>query len=226
MKTAVLLSGCGVYDGSEIHETVLTFLELEKQKIEFFCVAPNIDHYHVINHLNGKQLDEKRNVLIESSRISRGNVVSLDDIDYSEISSLVIPGGFGAAKNLSDWAFNGPDCNIHSDVKELILHCLNKSKPIVALCISPNLIAKSIVNSDYKPNLTLGSEFHDSEYNISEIHKNISSLGVITHSKKITEICVDEDLKIISAPCYMMKASISEVHFNISQAIIKLKNFL
>ena len=135
MKTAVLLSGCGVYDGVEIQESVFAILALSQNNIDYICTAPNINQYHVINHLNGDEINEKRNVLVESSRIARGNIISISKLDKNDISSLLIPGGFGAAKNLSDWAFTGPNGTVMKEVKDLILHCIENKKPIVSLCI-------------------------------------------------------------------------------------------
>ena len=126
MKTIVLLSGCGVYDGTEIHEAVLTLLALSQEKIDYMCVAPDINQHHVINHLNGEELNQSRNVFFESARINRGDIISLSELDKSDISSLVIPGGFGAAKNLSDWAFKEKDYTVLPEVKDIILYCLKK----------------------------------------------------------------------------------------------------
>ena len=133
MKTAVLLSGCGVYDGVEIQESVFAILSLSQNNIDYICTAPNINQYHVINHLNGDEINEKRNVLVESSRIARGNIISISKLDKNDISSLLIPGGFGAAKNLSDWAFTGPNGTVMKEVKDLILHCIDNNKPILSL---------------------------------------------------------------------------------------------
>ncbi len=226
MKTAVLLSGCGVYDGTEIHESVFALLALSQNNLDYLCTAPDIDKHHIINHINGEELNEKRNVLIESARISRGDIIKLSDLDKDNISSLVIPGGFGAAKNLSSWAFQGPTGNIIQEVKDLILHCIENQKPIVSLCISPTLIAKSLENTEYTPKLTLGSKNDDSEYNIEEIHQAITLIGAEAHNKSVNEICVDENLKIITAPCYMMNADIKDIYFNVKIAIDKLAYFL
>ena len=130
MKTAVLLSGCGVFDGSEIHESVLAFLSLSQNNLAFVCTAPETDHYHIINHLTGDETLEKRNVLVESSRLSRGEITPLSALNLNNVSSLVIPGGFGSAKNLSDWAFKGPNGDVLIEVKNLILHCIKNKKPI------------------------------------------------------------------------------------------------
>ena len=120
LKTAVLLSGCGVYDGAEIHESVLTLLALSQNNLNYICTAPDLDQNHVINHVNGEEMNEKRNVFIESSRISRGEICKLSELNTQEISSIVIIGGFGAAKNLSNWAFKGPNGSVINDVKNLI----------------------------------------------------------------------------------------------------------
>ena len=226
MKTAVLLSGCGVYDGAEIQESVFALLALSQKNLDYICTAPNINQYHVINHLNGDEINEKRNVLVESSRIARGNIISICKLDKNDISSLLIPGGFGAAKNLSDWAFTGPNGYVIKEVKDLILHCIENKKPIVSLCISPTLIAKSLEKTTYNPILTLGSVNGTSEYNISEINGAISSIGSEVNNKTIKEICVDEDLKIISAPCYMMNAKVDEVYNNIKMAVDKLSEMI
>ncbi|MEE2700176.1 MAG: isoprenoid biosynthesis glyoxalase ElbB [Bacteroidota bacterium] len=226
MKTAVLLSGCGVYDGTEIQEAVFTLLSLSQNNLEYVCTAPNIKQHHVLNHTNGEEIQEGRNVLFESARIARGKIISLNELDFNTISSLVIPGGFGAAKNLSSWAFNGTDGDVVQGVKELILHCVDNKKPIVALCISPTLIAKSLEGSNYVAALTLGTTTENSEYNIAEIHQAIKSIGANANEKTINEICVDDNLKIISAPCYMMDANVDEVYQNIKLAINQLKQFL
>ena len=226
MKTAVLLSGCGVYDGAEIHESVFTLLALTQNQLDYICVAPDIDQNHVINHTNGEEMNDTRNVFVESARIARGEILSLSELNKDVISSLVIPGGFGAAKNLSTWAFEGKDGCVLQEVKDLITYCVENKKPIVALCISPTLIAKSLQGKSYIPQLTLGSVKENSEYNIEEIHGEIASIGASASNISIKEISIDEDLKIISAPCYMMSGNINDVYNNIKMAIDKLANIL
>ena len=226
MKTVVLLSGCGVYDGSEIHESVFSMLALSEKNIPFFCVAPNINHHHVINHLNGKEFFEKRNVLEESSRISRGKITPLEEVDFNNVSSLLIPGGFGVAKNLSDWAFKGSSSDVLPLVKDLILHCVRNKKPIVSLCISPTIIAKSLEGSEYSPLLSVGNDQDSSDYDIAEINNEICALGSKTTNSSFSEISFDENLKIICAPCYMMKMKVDEVYSNIRIAVEKLKILL
>ncbi len=226
MKTGVLLSGCGVYDGTEIHESVLALLALSQNNIDYICTAPNVNQHHVINHINGEEMNEERNVLIESARIARGDIISLSELNKNTISSIVIAGGFGSAKNLSDWAFKGTNGTVLKEVKDLILYCIENKKPVVSLCISPTLIAKSLEGTSYKPQLTLGTTKENSEYDISEINDAITSLGSVAHNRSIKEIFVDEDLKIISAPCYMMDANVNEIYKNIKMSIDKLSEML
>tara|TARA_B100000902_G_scaffold88127_1_gene92055 strand:+ start:305 stop:991 length:687 start_codon:yes stop_codon:yes gene_type:complete len=226
MKTAVLFSGCGVYDGTEIHESVLTLLALSQKGIEYICVSPDINQTHVINHINGEEMCEERNTLYESARITRGDIISLDSLNMDDISSLVIPGGFGVAKNLSTWAFEDLDSTLNYKVKKLILHCLELNKPIVSLCISPILIAKVLEEKNINPKLTLGNCLNDSKYNIEDLHNSISKLNATPIEIDISDICVDEDLKIISAPCYMMDVKIDEVYKNITIAIDRLAKYL
>ena len=177
MKVGVLLSGCGVFDGTEIHEAVSALLALEQNNLEYICIAPDINQHHVLDHTSGNEIDVTRNVLIESARIARGEVTSLQDLDTNIICALVIPGGFGAAKNLSNWAFNGKDSEVNEKVQSLIKYCVHNKKPIVGLCISPTVIAKSLEGTTIQPKLTVGSTKGSSEYNIKEIQDAITSVG-------------------------------------------------
>ena len=226
MNTVVLLSGCGVYDGSEIHESVFALLCLSQNNLNYVCAAPDINHLHILNHQTGKEINQKRNVLVESSRVSRGGVLNVDDLNLNDVSSLVIPGGFGVAKNLSSWAFDSEKCDVLSSIKRLILHCVENKKPIVSLCISPTIIAKCLQGSSYSARLTVGSPKEASEYDIESINKSIRSLGSKTQNTGISGVCFDDKLKIISAPCYMQDAKIHEVYKNIGLAIKKLKEIL
>ncbi len=225
MKIAILLSGCGVYDGSEIQEAVFTMLAIEEAGAEYICIGIDTNQHHVINHLTGEEMKESRNMLVESARIARGKILKIQDVEIRNFDALVIPGGFGNAKNLSSWAFDGATGKIMDEVKLLIVNCINAGKPIAALCVSPILIAKALEGSKLQPILTMGSSQDDSPYSISEFHSGLQSLGAKTSEKKLGEIKVDSILKIVSAPCYMMDATISEIRKNIQvaiQALIKL----
>ena len=222
MKIGVLLAGCGVYDGSEIHEAVFTLLAIEENGAEAVCIAPDIKQHHVINHLNGQEQNEQRNVLIESARIARGNVLALNKVAINSLDALVIPGGFGAAKNLNKWAFSGPYGSIEPEVAHLIKDFLNAQKPIAGLCMGPTVIAKALENTGKQARLTVGSTTESSPYDIAGISSGMEKTGAIATMKTIREIEVDHNLGIVTAPCYMMEASISEVRKNIKQAVDQL----
>ena len=136
-KVGLVLSGCGVNDGSEIHEAVITMLELDKAGAEMVLMAPNIDQLHVINHATGEEMDDSRNVLIESARISRGNIEDIAGVTSDNLDALIFPGGFGVSKNLSDYAMSGMECSVNPDVLRLSREVHNDQKPICVICIAP-----------------------------------------------------------------------------------------
>lgn len=227
MKIGVLLSGCGVYDGSEIQEAVFTLLAIEENGAEAICFAPDKDQVQVINHLDEKiEKGEKRNVLKESARIARGKIKSINKTSIDDFDALVIPGGFGAAKNLNSWAFDGPECEIDHAVKHIIVDMINAKKPIAALCMGPTVIASALQGTGIGTKLTVGTDKEKSPYDIKGISNGMESVGVMSVMKTIREICVDEENKIVTAPCYMMEASISEVRKNTKDAIDKLISFI
>lgn len=226
MKIGVLLSGCGVYDGAEIQEAVLTLLAIEEIDAEAICISIDKEQYHVVNHLNGQEMDESRNMLIESARIARGNIQDINNIDPADIDALVIPGGFGSAKNFTKWAFSGPEGDILPEVKLLLVNMINIGKPIAALCVSPVVMAKALEGSSINPNLTIGSKNDPSPYDIEEFSKGLQSVGMRTENKSVQEILVDRNNKIITAPCYMMEANIVEIRENIRSAIQALKELI
>ena len=219
MNIGVLLSGCGVYDGAEIQETVLTLLAIEELGAQAICISIDENQHHVINHMTGEEMHESRNMMIEAARISRGVIREISSIQPSEIDALVIPGGFGSAKNFSNWAFEGPSGNIHPKVKLLLVNLINIGKPIAALCVSPILVAKALQDSGIKANLTIGTDNEKSPYDIKAFNSGIESVGAITEMKSIREIQIDKENKIVTAPCYMMDANIKEIRENIQDAI-------
>lgn len=221
MKIGVILSGCGVYDGAEIHESVLTLLAIRENNAEAVCYAPDIEQHHVLNHLNGEEMSEKRNVLVESARIARGAVKSLAEFNYEELDALVLPGGFGAAKNLTKWAFSGPDGEINAQVKQAIVEMALHGKPVCGLCMGPTVIAKALEGTHMHAQLTVGSTEEASPYDIAAISAGMEKAGAQAVMKTISEISVDEANKIVTAPCYMMEADILEVRNNIKSAIDK-----
>jgi len=225
-KIGILLSGNGVYDGTEIQEAVFTMLSIAENGGTYICMAPDVNQHHVINHISGEEMDENRNVLIESARIARGDIKSLNEIDSSEIDALVIPGGFGAAKNLTQWAFSGPEGTINSKVKALINQIHSEGKPLVALCMGPTVLAKAFEGNEISPTLTVGTVNEPSPYEIDAISEGMEQTGAVAEMKTVREISVDIENKIITAPCYMMEADIMEVRNNIKLAIDKLFEIL
>lgn len=222
MKIGVLLHGNGVYDGTEIHEAVLTLLALEEVGAETICIAPDVVQHHVVNHLTGEEMAESRNVLVESARIARGNIRNLATLTADELDALVMPGGFGTAKNITKWAFEGPKGAILEPVKKLILDLVALKKPIVGLCMSPTTLAKALEGSGISAHLTVGTDAEASPYEISGISAGINSLGQQAEMKTVREVAVDRANKIITAPCYMMEASLLDVRNNIRMAIDEL----
>jgi enhancing lycopene biosynthesis protein 2 len=222
----VLLSGCGVYDGAEIHESVACLFALKKHGLNYKCFAPNKEQHHVINHLTGEELPEKRNVLVESARIARGEVLPLSEFPQSGLDGLLIPGGFGAAKNLSTWAFKGPDAELDSEVKAAILTMLDNKKPVGAVCMGPTLIALACKGTVYSPRLTVGSISSSSPYDIQAISDGMAGIGSIPEMKNIDEVSIDATLKIVTGACYMMDTDIQGVFSNVEKVVDSLKKFL
>ncbi len=198
-KFAVVLSGSGVFDGSEIHEATLSMYFIRKQGAAYDVFAPDIEQYHVVNHLTGEVADEKRNVRVESARIARGNVRPLDQFDPAAYDALLLPGGFGAAKNLSTFAFDGANCKVNPDLEQAIKGMHAAGKPIAALCISPVLLAK--VLGEVK--LTIGQD--------EGTAAAITEMGATHQAADHGEVLIDEKNKIFTTPCYMLDADIAQI---------------
>jgi enhancing lycopene biosynthesis protein 2 len=222
MKIGVLLSGCGVYDGAEIHESVLMLLALEKAGAETICIAPNIEQHHVINHLTGEEMPEKRNVLVEAARIARGKIVALDQLNIEDLDALAMPGGFGTAKNFTKWAFEGAKGEIHEGVKQLIRTMIHENKPIAAVCMSPTSLAKALEGTGIKAILTVGNTDKPSLYDIAGISQAMESIGAKAVFCDNEDVIEDDINNIVTSPCYMMDVSIAEVYRGIQKTISKL----
>jgi enhancing lycopene biosynthesis protein 2 len=226
MNIGVLLSGNGVYDGAEIHEAVLTLLAIEEMGWKSACISIDRPQHHVINHFTGEPMEESRNMLVESARIARGNIQKISEIQPTDLDALVIPGGFGSAKNFSTWAFEGPAGSILPEVKLLLVNLVNIGKPIVALCVSPVVVAKALEGTGMDVRLSLGSSREPSPYDISAFNTGLIETGAFAVEKTVREVLVDTKNRIICAPCYMMDATLSEVRMNIVQAMHALKEVL
>ncbi len=222
MKYAVLLHGSGVYDGTEIHEAVCCLLAISQLGHSYQCIAPDVLQHHVIDHTTGSEMNESRNVFTESARIARGDIKKVSEISVKEFDGLVMPGGFGTAKNFTKWAFQGPEGPIIPEIKELILTFIALKKPIAALCMSPTTLAKALEGSEYHAKLTVGSTAAPSPYEIEAISQGISKVGALPEMKTKKEISVDLNLKIVCAPCYMMEATILDVYENTKQAVSEM----
>lgn len=212
-KFAVILSGCGVFDGAEIHEATLSLLAIAKMGAAYEIFAPDIIQYHVVNHLTGDEMDETRNVLVESARIARGQIRDLKDFHPSDFDGLLFPGGFGAAKNLSTWAFEGADAAILPEVEVAIKGMVDLKKPVGALCISPVILARVLG----EVHLTIG----DDDSTIDALESLGAKHVYTTHG----EVVVDPDYNLVTTPCYMLDATIVQIAEganNVVDAMIKM----
>ncbi len=211
-RVGVLLSGCGVYDGAEIHEAVLTLLYLDQQGAEAVCMAPDISQAHVIDHITQKEMDQTRNVLVESARISRGAIKNLAEVTVDEIDALILPGGFGAAKNLSEFAFKGPEGAVNPQVQQLLQAMIAAGKPIGALCIAPATVGMAL--KENQPLMTVGKE--------EGVIGALAAIGVKHQLCAVDEIAVDEAHKIVTTPAYMLGPGIKDVAVGIETLVKKV----
>jgi enhancing lycopene biosynthesis protein 2 len=212
-KVGVILSGCGVYDGAEIHESVITMLALDRHGAEMVLCAPNAPQLHVVNHLTGEVAEgEQRNVLVEAARIARGSIRDVAEVAADELDALILPGGFGAAKNLCDFAVSGPDCTVHADVAALVQDVHAQGKPVAAVCIAPALVAKAL--GAESPELTIGTD--------ADTAGALEAMGARHVSCPVTEFVVDRDRKLISTPAYMLAENISEAAEGIEKTVAAL----
>ncbi|WP_192458354.1 isoprenoid biosynthesis glyoxalase ElbB [Musicola keenii] len=210
-KVGVVLSGCGVYDGSEIHEVVLTLLAIDRAGAEAVCFAPDKEQRHVINHLTGATTGEKRNVLEESARIARGKIQPLSVASADQLDALIVPGGFGAAKNLSDFAFRGAECQVDAELKMLTNNIHKKNKPIGFICIAPAMLPKLL---DIPVHLTIGND--------SGTAATIEQMGGIHVSCPVDDVVVDVGHKVVTTPAYMLAQSISEAAVGIEKLVARV----
>ncbi len=208
-KIAVILSGCGVYDGSEIHEAVLTLLAIDKNNASYRCFAPNINQHHVINHLTGEVSEtETRNVLVESARIARGDVEDITLLSADEFDALIVPGGFGAAKNLCNFAIKGQDCDINEQVLAAGQMFAKANKPAGYMCIAPAMLP-----------LIYGEGVQGTIGTDVSIAESIEAMGMNHKSCPVDNIIVDADNKLVSTPAYMLATSISEAAVGVEKLV-------
>lgn len=212
-KVAVILSGCGYLDGAEIRESVLALLYLDQQKAEVSIFAPDIPQMHVVDHLSTKELSESRNVMQEAARIARGDVEPLSTLKADKFDALVIPGGFGVAKNLSDFAVKGAGCHVNDSFKRIVLSFLDQKKPIGAICIAPAVLAVALKDK-YSPTLTIGDD--------AGAVSAIEACGAIHQNCATSDFVYDEKHKIASCSAYMREDSLAEVAKGIEKVVSKV----
>lgn len=208
-RVGVILAGCGFMDGAEINESVLTLLALEKAGVEAVCMAPDKEQLHVINHLTGEETKENRNVLVESARIARGNIQDIAKVDPAGLDALVLPGGFGAAKNLSRFAVDGPQGEVDPGVRRMVEAMFAANKPIGFICISPAVGAQILGRTGL--GVTIGNDTATAEA--------VESCGARHFACGVTEIHADAEHKVISTPAYMLGQNILEVSKGIEKLV-------
>ena len=200
-RFAVVLSGCGRADGSEIHEAVCALLCIENMGCTYQCFAPDIEQARVINHLNNQPMEEQRNVLIESARIARGNILNIEEFNTADFDGIIFPGGLGAVTNWCDFASKGTDCNINNSIYSVIRKCYEDKLVIGAMCIAPVLIA--MVLADKKVHFTLGAG--------GATAQKLEKLGAIHEEVGVREVCVDKENRVCSTPAYMLATNMLDV---------------
>ena len=207
-KVAIILSGCGVFDGAEINETVLTALSLDQHgvKVEFF--APDINQAAVINHQTGDEMSEQRNVLVESGRITRGKSRDIRELKAADFDAVILPGGFGVASNLSDFASKGADCSVQEDTLQAILQFKEAKKPVGLICISPALSAK-IFGEGVR--CTIGTD--------ADTAAVVTQMGGVHEDCAVDGIVVDEGNRLVTTPAYMLTESLSEASKGINKLV-------
>jgi enhancing lycopene biosynthesis protein 2 len=211
---AVFLAGSGVYDGAEIHEATLTLLAIAKAGASYSIFAPDVMQHHVVNHLTGEEMQEKRNVLIESARIARGKINPTSAFRVADFDALILPGGFGAAKNLSTWAIDGDKSRVHPEVAKAVKEMAEAKKPIGAMCIAPVILAQLIKST----NLTTGQDKPSADF----IEKMGSRYTPATHG----QVIIDKEKKIFSTPCYMLDATIVQIEEGTRNIVAEMMKIL
>ncbi|WP_016853475.1 isoprenoid biosynthesis glyoxalase ElbB [Halomonas smyrnensis] len=214
-QVAVILSGCGVQDGSEIYETTLTLLRLDQLGIGYRCFAPDIDQHDVVDHRSGEAAEERRNVLVESARLARGEISPLAELEADEFDAVILPGGFGAAKNLSNFAEAGADMVIHEELVGAMAEFHEDRKPIGLMCIAPVMVPRLL-----GPGIavTIG---HD-----PGVAGAISSMGGLHRSCGVEDIVVDFDNRVVTTPAYMLATRLGEAATGIFKLVDRIDEMM
>lgn len=210
-KIGVVLSGCGVYDGAEIHEAVITLLAIARSGAQAICFAPDKTQADVINHLTGEPMAGSRNVLIEAARLTRGQIQPLAEAQAESLDALIVPGGFGAAKNLSSFASQGAECLVDNDLRSLALAMHQAGKPLGFMCIAPAMLPKIF---DFPLRVTIGTDIDTGEV--------LEAMGAEHVPCPVDDIVVDEENKIVTTPAYMLAQDIAEAATGIEKLVSRV----
>ena len=216
-RIAVILSGCGVYDGAEIHESVLTLLALSREGAAHQCLAPDVAQRRVVDHVTGQATGETRNVLVESARIARGAIQSLEGAKPTDFDGAILPGGYGAALNLSSYGVAGADMTVEPTTSAFLVAMVKARKPIAAVCIAPPILARVLREAGVttSPHLTVGEAGGDDG-------KNLTALGATPVQCTAKEVVVDRESRVITSPAYMLATSLSELEVGITRTVREL----
>ncbi len=212
-RVGVVLSGCGVFDGAEIHESVITLLALDRAGAQAICMAPDVE-LAVVNHRTGDETGERRNVLDESARIARGNIRDVADVSAEDLDALVFPGGFGAAKNLCDFASAGAQATVQPDVARLVGDMLAARKPVGGICIAPAMLAACLRDRGAKGRVTIGTD--------EPTAAGIEAMGQLHLECPVQEFRVDEEYRIVTTPAYMLAGRVSEAAEGIERLVAEV----
>ncbi|MBI5535572.1 MAG: isoprenoid biosynthesis glyoxalase ElbB [Deltaproteobacteria bacterium] len=215
-RVAVILAGCGHQDGAEVHESVCTLLAIDRAGAKYQIFAPDKNQHDVMDHVAKKPVGEKRNVLTEAGRIARGNVKPLSTLSMADYDALVLPGGFGAAKNLIDYGVKGAKCGIDADMERVLKEARTQNKPIGAICIAPVIVARAL-GADHHPTLTIGKD--------AGTAGDLEKMGAKHQEAPPDGIVVDEANRVVSTPAYMSATRITEVSDGITKLVERVLAF-
>lgn len=211
-RIGVVLSGCGVMDGAEIQESVATLLAIDRAGAQAVCMAPDMAQAQVVNHLTGESIaGERRNVLVEAARIARGQIRDIKTVRASDIDALILPGGYGAAQNLSDFAVKAENCHVQPELARLMRELFRAHKPIGVVCIAPAVMAKMAQEAGARLKVTIGND--------AATAAAIRKMGIEHVDCPVTEIVIDREHKVVSTPAYMLAQRISEAATGIEKLV-------
>ncbi|ALM51371.1 isoprenoid biosynthesis glyoxalase ElbB [Halomonas huangheensis] len=214
-QVAIVLAGCGVQDGSEIYETTLTLLRLDQLGVAYRCFAPDIGHHEVIDHRRGEAVEESRNVLVESARLARGEISPLDELSASDFDAVILPGGFGVAKNLSNFAEAGSDMVIHDVLREVLIEFHDARKPIGLMCIAPVLVPGVFGHGIA---VTIGND--------PGVAGAISAMGGLHRTCAVDDIVVDFEHRVVTTPAYMLATGVAEAASGIFKLVERINEMI